>query len=372
MKVLGIGYGRNLFDQQNFEYERLNRCAGEVESFDQIIFALASAGLTTRTSEQGFTLHPTNSKHKLLMLFDAIKLGNKLIEQKQIDVITAQDVFETGLVGLVLKWRHPHLTLQVQEHGDVLSSEHWRKEKITNQLRYYFARFLLKKADVVRVVSERTKSYVQPLLKPGTTLHKLPVVIDTNLFTNLPTKVSRREDTTFTFITAARFVPQKNFSLMLRAFATAHNALPHLRLRIFGEGPQETEIRALIKTLALESVVELHGWSKDIATDMASADAYLLSSNYEGWARVLIEAMLVGIPIVTTDVGCAHEVVKAGEHGLIVPVGDEEALSSAIQQLASDSALYERLSEHLRQLQINDLPGTDLNSYATAWAQTLR
>lgn len=371
MKVLGIGYGRHLFDQNDFEYQRLKRCAAEVTSFDQIIFAKSDVGLQS-VSEDNFTLHPTNSASKLTMIFDAVRIGSQLIVERNIEVITAQDVFETGVVGLLLKRKFPHVTLQVQEHGDVLSSTHWRKETFGNELRYRFALYLLRRVDVIRVVSERTRAYLESVLGPNKIIKKLPVVIDLSSFTAQLAESRNQDDDTFTFITAARFVPQKNFSLMLNAFAAVYESIPQVRLKIFGDGPDKSKICNLIHTLGLSEVVSVNEWTSSLSKEMTRADAYLLTSNYEGWARVLIEAMIAGLPTVTTDVGCANEVLKHMEHGLIVPVDNQSQLSAAMKQIAIDSELYDAISKRLSVIDTENIPGTNVETYAKEWVNTLR
>ena len=373
MKVLGIGYGRHLFDQNNFEFYRLNRCAEEVESFDQIIFANKNAGLKTVTTENNFILHPTNSINKFLMIFDAVRIGSQLIEEKKIDVISTQDVFETGVVGVILKLKYPHVRLQVQEHGDVLSSVHWRREKMSNRFRYLFARFLLlPRADIIRVVSDRTQTFLYSFLGEQKNIKKLPVVIDTTEFVKELERVDRVPSENFVLLTAARYVPQKNFTLMLKAFARAQAQIPNLRLRIFGDGPENKNIKHLIHSLHLSDVVEMNDWTNNLVGEMQRADAYLLTSNYEGWARVLIESVLQELPVVTTDVGCVNEVIKDMEHGLVVPVGDCQKLTEAIQKIASDVSLYTTIVHYLKTVEKSKIPGTDVDAYAEQWVQTLR
>jgi len=370
MKVLGIGYGRHLFDENNFEHKRLQSCAGAVDSFDHVVFTLKKERFE-KLEVGNFTIHPTNSSSKFSMLFDAVKVGRKLIREKQITVISTQDVFETGFVGLQLKKKFESVTLQVQEHGDVLSSVHWRREKFSNKLRYWFAFRVLKRADIVRVVSKRTKNFLLQRLGADKKIHTFPVVIDILNFEKLTASKKIKSDT-FTFITAARFVPQKNFSLMIIAFAEVYKTNPHIRLKIFGEGELESGITALVKKLELTSVIEINSWTKDLAGEMKKADAYLLTSNYEGWARVLIEAMVLGLPTVTTDVGCVGEVLIDGEHGLVVPVGDKNELVSAMRRISVDSVLHEQLIENLSRISTSSISGTDIKTYPQDWALTLQ
>ncbi len=370
MKVLGIGYGRHLFDTDTFEFQRLQSCANAVESFDHIVFTHKKDDLKKLTVGN-FTIHPTNSNSRVAMVFDAVRIGKRIIQDKNISVISAQDVFETGFVGWRLKRIHKNLTLQVQEHGDVLSSKQWRKEKLSNQLRYWFAFVVLREADVVRVVSARTQTFLQEKLGKNKKIHSFPVVIDIKQFADQQ-HVECGSTDTFTFITAARFVPQKNFPLMIRAFAAACKNNSELRLKIFGEGYLESRMRELVNSLGISDVVEINGWTTELGIEMQKADAYLLTSNYEGWARVLIEAMVLQLPVVTTDVGCVGEVLLHSEHGIVVPVDDFERLTAAIEHIATDRDLYAGIQQNLAEVSLESLPGTNIETYPQDWALTLQ
>jgi glycosyltransferase involved in cell wall biosynthesis len=229
---------------------------------------------------------------------------------------------------------------------------------------------VLKQADLVRVVSARTKKhFIEKGIKNIVTL---PVVVDSTPFLEAQPDEQVREmfgDGTFVFLSVARFVPQKNFPLLLKAFALAYEQNNNIRLLIVGTGQEEENMRNIISQFKSEtqSAISILPWSNNVAGLMKSASAYILSSNYEGWGRVLVEAVLAKLPIVTTAVGAADEVVKHEVQGLVVPVDDVEALSKAMVYLSTDESLYRRLKENLTK--ITGIPGTDKEQYQTQWAQ---
>lgn len=370
MKVLGIGYGRHLFDKNDFEYQRLSSCASKTTSYDHIVFTSNSDGFDVFRNDEKFTLHPTSSKSRIRMVFDAVSIGDKLIKEKGIEVVTAQDPFAAGLVGYWLKLLNPKVRLQVQEHGDVLGSRSWRRESPSNQFKYYFAMVILKKADIIRIVSKRTEDFIYKKFGQNKQVRRLPVVIDVHKFQE-EYAGDRSGDGTFTFVTAARFVEQKNLPLMIEAFNECYKNNRSLRLKIFGAGKLQNHIEALVRNLDVSDAVVVSGWCKNLPQEMKSSDAYLLTSNYEGWARVLVEAMIVGIPTVTTDVGCAREVLLDKEHGLVVPVGDKEALVSAMETMSQNSSLYNEIKNNLSELDVDTLPGTNVQNYGDLWLKTL-
>jgi len=182
--------------------------------------------------------------------------------------------------------------------------------------------------------------------------------------------------TEFQFISVARFVPQKNLFLLVRAFRKVYEVCPHARLVLIGQGPQHKLIQDQItKEFGLQSPdqgpVIMMSWTDDVPAFLRGADAYVLSSNYEGWGRVLIEAMCAQLPIVTTDVGCVGEVMQAGVHGIVVPVGDCDELTKAMIVMIKDTAAYQMYKKNLQGLPVHDLPGTHFKSYGQDWVRTL-
>jgi glycosyltransferase involved in cell wall biosynthesis len=140
-------------------------------------------------------------------------------------------------------------------------------------------------------------------------------------------------------------------------------------LLLVGTGSRTAQLKDQVRRLGIESSVEWRDWTDDPGALLRQADIYALSSDYEGWGRVLIEAMAYAVPIVTTDVGCAGEVVKDGVHGYVVPVRDETAFANALSRLVADRQLRERYGKQARR----DVRKTHvtLAAYATAWREVL-
>jgi glycosyltransferase involved in cell wall biosynthesis len=98
-----------------------------------------------------------------------------------------------------------------------------------------------------------------------------------------------------------------------------------------------------VRELARGSGIEVLGERDDVADLLAAADVVCLSSFTEAFPMILLEAMALGLPVISTDVGGVREAVVDGETGLLVAPGDAGALANALRTLAADSALRERL-----------------------------
>jgi glycosyltransferase involved in cell wall biosynthesis len=128
-----------------------------------------------------------------------------------------------------------------------------------------------------------------------------------------------------------RLVAQKNFRLLIDAFALVKRDHPTARLVILGEGEERGMLEAQIRRLGLQQSVSLPGFVDNPYACLARARVFVLSSDFEGLPTVLIESLAVGTPVVSTD--CAsgpREVLQDGALGELVPVGEVEAFARGI------------------------------------------
>jgi glycosyltransferase involved in cell wall biosynthesis len=124
-------------------------------------------------------------------------------------------------------------------------------------------------------------------------------------------------DGTFVWLAVGRLEEEKDYPLMLAAFAEAARQRP-ARLVVVGKGSQLGRLEKLADELGIADAVTFYGVSRDVARLMAAADALVLSSLWEGLPNVLIEAAATALPAVTTDVGGSAEVVLHAETGMVV------------------------------------------------------
>lgn len=138
-------------------------------------------------------------------------------------------------------------------------------------------------------------------------------------------------------ITVGSFKDQKNHPLLLRAFARL--ARPAARLMLLGQGEGEAQLRILATELGIAEKVIFAGFHADPAPFYSSASLFVLSSDYEGFGNVIVEALSFGLPVVSTDCPSGPaEILENGRFGLLVPVRDVEALAAAMAQ-ALDTAV---------------------------------
>lgn len=131
------------------------------------------------------------------------------------------------------------------------------------------------------------------------------------------------------YLGIGRLVRQKNFALLIDSFADF--AGPDDRLIILGDGPERLRLEALARRRGVAGQVLLPGHCADVAPHLASADVFVLSSDYEGLAAVLVEALAAGLPVVSTNCSVNLPWLLDGV-GTRVPVGDRAALATAMQR----------------------------------------
>jgi glycosyltransferase involved in cell wall biosynthesis len=147
-------------------------------------------------------------------------------------------------------------------------------------------------------------------------------------------------------LAAGRFVPQKGFDVLLAAFAALRQRGLSLHLVILGDGPDRSELEAATVRLGVADTVWMPGWVANPRFFIRQAEAFLLSSLFEGFGLVLVEALSVGTPVIATDCPSGpREILCDGEFGLLVPPGDAGALADAIAGLLANSDLAESFRE---------------------------
>lgn len=141
----------------------------------------------------------------------------------------------------------------------------------------------------------------------------------------------------------------KDPSTFLRAIAAARRDVPTLQALLVGDGPLRDALRAEIAALGLEGIVHLTGFRTDPESIEAAASVVVLTSrSLEGTPGVLLDALVLGKPIVATNVGGVPEVIEDDISGLILPIGDADAIGAAIARVLRDASLAARLSAGAR------------------------
>jgi glycosyltransferase involved in cell wall biosynthesis len=148
-------------------------------------------------------------------------------------------------------------------------------------------------------------------------------------------------------VAAGRLADAKNYPLLIDALAELRRTVP-ARLFILGEGEGEAAVRGQIARLGLDADVVLCGFQRNPWKYIARADVFALSSRYEGFGNVLVEAMACGVPVVATSSPGTREIVSEGIDGLLVEHHEPAAVATALERLLKDDDLRRRMSQAAR------------------------
>lgn len=186
----------------------------------------------------------------------------------------------------------------------------------------------------------------------GRAVEHVPKGVDTDLFT--PDGPNKRRDLGLAgkrvVLVVSRLVPIKNVALAVDAFGIAAQEQPDLMLVVAGDGPLRAVVEAQAAALGLTGRVIFAGRvpHHDLPAWYRTADVFVLPSEFDNSPNVALEAMASGVPVVATDVGGLRELVQAGVNGDLVPLGDAQALASAILRYSGDPALTARVARRNR------------------------
>lgn len=156
-------------------------------------------------------------------------------------------------------------------------------------------------------------------------------------------------------VTVGRISHQKNQLLLLKAFVRIKDQFPHLSVRIYGEDSDEGVRKMLEQYIEQQDItgkVIFMGQSDHLEKEIRDAALFVLPSDYEGMPNALMEAMALGLPVIATDCPCggARMLIEDGVSGRLVPVGDEEQMAKAMEEMLSDQELAVLLGENARQI----------------------
>jgi glycosyltransferase involved in cell wall biosynthesis len=149
----------------------------------------------------------------------------------------------------------------------------------------------------------------------------------------------------FVCATVGRLVPVKGHTYLIKAIQKVVKVIPEAKFLFVGDGEIKSKLSEEIKSLDLQENIFMLGSRNDIATILSCINVFLLPSLNEGFGMVLIEAMAARKPVIATNVGGIPEVVKDGETGILVPLKDPEAFSSAIIKLYNNPELSRRMGQ---------------------------
>ena len=186
--------------------------------------------------------------------------------------------------------------------------------------------------------------YPQKIQQKGKVIHN---AVGNELVCMVPNITSRKK----VISAVGRLTAQKDYPTLFVAFNKVLEKHPEFVLEIFGNGPDEEKLKSLAKNFGLDKNIKFMGTHKDAIIQISTSACYVMSSIYEGMPNALMEAMAVGLPCVSTD--CPNgpaELIENGKNGMLVPVGDADALADAIIIMIENPTFAEECGKNAKKI----------------------
>ncbi len=147
-------------------------------------------------------------------------------------------------------------------------------------------------------------------------------------------------------VAVGRMQPQKNHKLLIDAFALFQKAHPEYQLIIYGKGELQEELQRQVQDLGIENNVLFPGFAQNVLERIRESTMYVLSSDYEGISNSLLEAMGIGLPVISTNcpIGGSAMLIESGVNGILVPMGEPKQLADAMTYIADDEDFAKALA----------------------------
>ena len=203
----------------------------------------------------------------------------------------------------------------------------------------------VKRMDGLVFQSEGARDFFDELVKKKSIVIHNSVAVPIDKY-QMPTKRTKR------IVSAGRLHEQKNYSLLIDAFAKISNDFPEYELVIYGDGELRQNLQEQINRYHLNHRISLFPSCKDIWDKIRDASLFVLSSDYEGMPNALMEAMALGIPCIATDCrpGGARTLIEDGVNGFVTPLRDISALANMMRYVLSNPNIAETISKGGRQI----------------------
>ena len=269
------------------------------------------------------------SKNKIIIAIQRIYKLRKIIKNGKYDYIISF-MNDINITTLLAGW-NLHTPIIISERADP-------SVRKTNKLYKTLEYFIMSKAEKIVFQTEQVKK-----MYPNK-IQKKSVVIPNPVNNNLPEPYYGKRDKKIVAI--GRLSNQKNFPMLINAFAKFHKNNKDYILEIYGDGPLLNELKDLVKKHNLERNVFFKGYVKDVINAIKNAEMYISTSNYEGISNAMIEALAMGIPSICTNcpVGGASMMIKHNINGILIPVKDEETLVKSMNKISNNLELANKLS----------------------------
>jgi len=227
--------------------------------------------------------------------------------------------------------------------------------KILRKILYPFA-------DSIVVQTKDIKNYFSPKIQ-----RKISIIYNP-ISSNFINGSAINSKTKNQIITVGRLTDQKNHLLLIKAFESIRKEIPDFKLKIYGIGPLKNSLDFYIAEKGLKGSIELLGATNNIVEVMNESKLFILSSNFEGMSNALIEAMYVGLPVISTRISGSSDLINDGVNGLLIDINNQNQLEEAIKKIILNEGFAKYLGKNASSIK----EVVDKNNVISQWKETIK
>ncbi len=210
----------------------------------------------------------------------------------------------------------------------------------TNKLIRLLRDFVYRFATAVVVQNDNNKKYFSKSIQKKCHVIFNPVMFERYKAIGLTAEKSNK------IVCVGRIIKQKNNNMLINAFKNISDEFKNVRLVFYGEGNMKEELEKKVNNMGLGEKVQFKGNVKDVIENIKDAKMFVMTSNYEGMPNALLEAMCAGLPVISTKVSGAVDVIENGKNGILVDINDEKALCDAMCSFLNDEVYAKKCAEN--------------------------
>ena len=262
-------------------------------------------------------LHPDDHMYAQCSLRTDVELA-RLFRRTRAGVLVTT---RAGFNELAAQLAAPGVTTVGQEHMNF----HSHLPGLARAMRRHYRRL-----DALTTLNDDDRRDYEAMIGPGTRVKRIPNALP-------PLGGGTADPDAKVVVAAGRLTRQKGFDLLIRSFERVAREEPEWQLRIYGGGPERGALQQLILDRELYGRALLMGSTRRLGEELARGSLFVLSSRFEGFGMVIVEAMSKGLPVVSFD--CPRgpsEIISDGRDGVLVPPEDVDALAEAVLAFARD------------------------------------
>ncbi|MDB2426117.1 glycosyltransferase [bacterium] len=284
----------------------------------------------------GYDIFPRiSSLQRVTWLYFGIKLFKKYIKEfGKPDIIHAHCMLNGGVLAknIYELYKIPYL---ITEHGSGYARGHFGKKQIS------LSREAAEKASERLAVSQPLASDLTRLLGSNLSWKVMPNMLD-EIFVKENSQNITKSRKPFTYFGLAALTKHKSLDLLIKSFSKIAEQCPDCTVRIGGDGPERKYLEGLAKKLNIQDRISFLGklTRQQVLEEMNNANTFILTSNFETFAVVAIEALSCGTPVITTKCGGPESIIREN-FGIQVPLQDVESLSKAMLQIKDNYHEYD-------------------------------